>query len=108
VIFSSNIIKTPESSRDEHEKKEGKMKAPIVSSNKRGGQYFRRRKTLQLQKIFLMWFHFLPLHHNVSKTLSKVIEMIFLTLFGPPFSLAIYMTWVAPFSFTHELHIFSL
>jgi hypothetical protein len=54
VIFSSNIIKTLESSRDEHEKKEGKMKAPIVSSNKRGGQYFRRRKTLQLQKIFLM------------------------------------------------------
>jgi hypothetical protein len=31
----------------------------------------------------------------------------FLIFFGPSFSLAIYMTWVVPFSFTHELHIFS-
>jgi hypothetical protein len=31
----------------EHEKKEGKRKAPRVSSNKRGSQYFDRRKTLQ-------------------------------------------------------------
>jgi hypothetical protein len=29
-------------------------KAPRVSSNKRGSQYFERRKTLQLQKLFLM------------------------------------------------------
>jgi hypothetical protein len=35
-------------------KKEKKGKAPIVSSNKRGSQYFERRKTLQLQKFFLM------------------------------------------------------
>jgi hypothetical protein len=35
-------------------KREGKMKASIVSSNKRGSQYFERRKTLQLQKFFLM------------------------------------------------------
>jgi hypothetical protein len=34
----------------EHEKK----KAPRVSSNKRGSQYFEGRKTLQLQKFFLM------------------------------------------------------
>jgi hypothetical protein len=85
-----------------------KKKAPRVSSNKRGKQYFKRRKTLQLQKPFLMWFHFLPLHHIILKTLSKIIEKIFLTLFGPFFSLAINITWVVPFSFTHELHIFSL
>jgi hypothetical protein len=47
VIFSSNIIKTPESSRDgAYKKREGKRKAPSVSLNKRGSQYFERRKTL--------------------------------------------------------------
>jgi hypothetical protein len=112
VIFSSNVIKNPKSSRDRALKKEKKerkrKKAPRVSSNKRGSQYFERRKTLQLQKSFLMWFHFLPLHHTISKTLSKIIEKVFLTLVGPSFSLAIYMNWVVPFLFTHELHIFSL
>jgi hypothetical protein len=88
--------------------KKEKRKAPRVSSNKRGSQYFERRKTLQLQKLFLLWFYFLPVHHTISKTLSKIIEKIFLTLFGPSFSLAIYLTWVVPFSFTHKLHIFSL
>jgi hypothetical protein len=34
VIFSSNIIKTLESSRDKARKKEGKRKVPKVSSNK--------------------------------------------------------------------------
>jgi hypothetical protein len=37
----------------EHEKKV-KRKAPRVSSNKRGSQYFERRKILQHQKSFLM------------------------------------------------------
>jgi hypothetical protein len=36
------------------EKQEREKKAPRVSSNKRGSQYFERRKTLQLQKLFLM------------------------------------------------------
>jgi hypothetical protein len=49
VILSSNIIKTPESSRDGALKK-----ASRVSANNRGSQYFERRKTLQLQKSFLM------------------------------------------------------
>jgi hypothetical protein len=31
-----------------------KKEAPRVSSNKRESQYFERRKTLQLQKFFLM------------------------------------------------------
>jgi hypothetical protein len=56
VIFSSNIIKTPESSRDEayNKEREGKRKPARVSSIKRGSQYFERRKTLQHQKSFLM------------------------------------------------------
>jgi hypothetical protein len=54
---------------------------------------------LQLQK---------TLHHMISKNLSKIIEKVFLTLFGPSFSLAIYMTWIVPFLLTHELHILSL
>jgi hypothetical protein len=35
-------------------KKKGKRKAPKVSSNKMGSQYFERRKIFQLQKSFLM------------------------------------------------------
>jgi hypothetical protein len=109
VIFSSNIIKTPKSLRDgAYKKGERKRKTPRVSSNKMESQYFERRKTLQLQKSFLLWFYFLPLHHTISKILSKIIENVFLTLFGPSFSLTIYMTWVVPFLFTHELHIFIL
>jgi hypothetical protein len=107
VIFSWNIIKPPDSSRDGAWKK-GKRKAPIVSSNKRWSQYFERRKTLQLQKSLLMWFYFLPLYHTILKILSKIIEKVFLTLSGPSFSLTIYITWVISFFFTHELHIFSL
>jgi hypothetical protein len=112
--FSPQISSKPSSDQEtEHRKKKKekgkrKEKAPRVSSNKRGSQYFERRKILQLQRSFLMWFYFLPLHHTISKTLFKIIEKVFLALFGPSFSLAIYMTWVVPFLFTHELHIFSL
>jgi hypothetical protein len=99
-----------EKEKKEKKKEKGKRekRALIVFSNKRGSQYFERRKTLQLQKSFLMWFHFLSLHHTISKTLSEIIEKVFLTLFGPSFSLEIYITWVVPFLFTHGLHIFSL
>jgi hypothetical protein len=57
VVFSSNIIKILESSRDGayiKKEREEKRKAPRVSSNKRESQYFERRKTLQLKKSFLM------------------------------------------------------
>jgi hypothetical protein len=60
VIFSSNIIKTLKSSggraekKRKKEEKEKRKKALRVSSNKRGSQYFERRKTLQLQRSFLM------------------------------------------------------
>jgi hypothetical protein len=35
-------------------KKKERKKAPRVSLNKRGSQYFERRKTVELQKFFLM------------------------------------------------------
>jgi hypothetical protein len=82
--------------RKKEKKEEKGKKAPRVPSNKRGSQYFERRKIVQLQRSFLMWFYFLPLHHTISKTLSKIIEKVFLPLFGPSFSLAIYM--IDPFS----------
>jgi hypothetical protein len=114
--FSPEISSKPPSPQEtEHRKKrkkekkeKEKKKAPRVSSDKRGSQYFERRKILQLQRSFFMWFNFLPLHHTISKTLSKIIEKVFLAIFAPSFSLAIYMTWVASFLFTYELHIFSL
>jgi hypothetical protein len=62
VIFSSNIIKTPESSRDGayKKKREGKRKAPKVSSNKRGSQYFERRKNTSTSKILFDVIPFSP------------------------------------------------
>jgi hypothetical protein len=39
MIFKSNIIKTPEFSRDGAHINKGKRKAPRVSSNKRGSQF---------------------------------------------------------------------
>jgi hypothetical protein len=76
--FSPQISSKPPSPQEtEHRKKEKTKtktkKAPSVYSNKRGSQYFERRKTVQLQRSFLRWFHFLPLHHTISKTLSKII-----------------------------------
>jgi hypothetical protein len=53
------------------------------------------RKTLQLQNLLFGAIPFSlppPLHHTISKTRSKIIEKVFLTLFGPSFSLAIYIT----------------
>jgi hypothetical protein len=75
----------------------------------KGKSIFWEEKNTSTSKIyFLMWFYFLPLHHTISKTLSKIIEKVFLALFGPYFNLTIYITWVVSFLFTHELHIFSL
>jgi hypothetical protein len=85
-----------------------KRKAPKVSWNKGEVNIVRGEKYFNFEIFFLMWFHFLPFHHIISKNPSKRIEKIFLTLFGPPFSLAIYITWVIPFLFTHEIRIFSL
>jgi hypothetical protein len=116
-FFSSNIIKTPKRRSIEKRKKERKRiekkkrkkrKAPRISSNKGEFNIPRGEKYFKIKIFFLMWFHSLPLHHTISKTPSKIIDKVFLTLFGPSFSLAIYITWVVSFLFTHELHIFSL
>jgi hypothetical protein len=54
--FSPQISsKSPSPQEMEHRKKRRKgKKAPRVSSNKRGSQYFERRKILQLQRSFFM------------------------------------------------------
>jgi hypothetical protein len=75
----------------------------------KGKSIFWEEKNTSTSKIsFLMWFHLLPLDHTISKTLSKIIEKVFLALFQPSFNLAIYIIWVVPFLFIHELHIFTL
>jgi hypothetical protein len=107
--ISSKPLSPQETELKEREReRERKIKAPKVSSNKGEVNILRGERHFNFKKSFSMWSHFLPLHHTISKTLSKIIEKIFLTLFGPSFSLAIYMTCVVPFLLTHELHIFSL
>jgi hypothetical protein len=103
--------KSIEKKRQKKKKGKGKRgrkrKAPRVSSNKGEVNILRGEKNTSTSKIFF-WCDFLLLHHTISKILSKIIEKVFLALFGPSFILAIYMTWVVPFLLTHELHIFSL
>jgi hypothetical protein len=118
-FFSSNIFKTANRrSIEKKKKKRGKTywkkrkrgkkrKAPRVSWNKGEVNILIGENYFNIKIFFLMWFHFLPLHHTISKTPFKIIEKVFLTLLEPSFSLAIYITWVVPFLFTHELHIFS-
>jgi hypothetical protein len=88
------------------EKRGWKRKAPRVSSNKGEVNILRGEKHINFKNLLLMWFSPPSSYH--FKTLSKIIEKVFLALFGPSFMLAIYMTWVVPFLLTHELHIFSL
>jgi hypothetical protein len=85
-----------------------KRRAPRVSSNKGEVNILRGEKHFNFKNLLFDVFHFLTLHHIISQILSKIIEKVFLTLFGPSFRLAIYITCVVPFLFTHELHIFSL
>jgi hypothetical protein len=90
------------------EKRGRKIKAQRVSSNKgevnilRGEKYFNFKNIL----FYMIPFSLPPSYH--FENLFQIIEKIFITLFGPSFSLAIYMTWVVPFLLTHELYIFSL
>jgi magnesium-transporting ATPase (P-type) len=108
--FSSQISSKPPSPQETgHTKKEKKEKEEEKeklqeSLQIKGKSIFWEEKNTSTSKIsFLMLFHFLPLHHTISKTLSKIIENIFLALFGPSFNLTIYITWVVSFLFTHEL-----
>jgi hypothetical protein len=126
VIFSSNIIKAPKSSRDGAERKKvlkkKKMKEREKKEKRKEEQKEKLQESLQIRGKSIFWeekntstskilFNVIPFSPPPSyhfKNLSKIIEKVFLTLFGPSFSLAIYITWVVPFLFTHELHIFSL
>jgi hypothetical protein len=92
---------------EKREKKEEEKEKLQESLQIKGKSIFWEEKNTSTSKIsFLMWFHFLPLYLTISKTLPKIIEKVFLALFGSSFNLAIYITWVVPFLFTHELHIF--
>jgi hypothetical protein len=76
-------------------KKKGgrKRKAPRVSSNKGGKSIFQEEKNTSTSKSTFRCDSIPPpLHHTISKTPSKIFEKVFLTLFGPSFSLAIYIT----------------
>jgi hypothetical protein len=108
--FSPQISSPPPCPQEmEHWKKRKsgrKRKAPRVSSNKAEVNILRREKHLTSKIPFLMWFHFLPHHHTISKTLSKIIEKAFLAFFGQSFNLAIYITWVVPFLIVGWVPIF--
>jgi hypothetical protein len=96
VIFFSNIIKTPKSSRDraKRERERGReRKAPGVSSNKGGVNILRGERHFNFKNPFRCDLIFSPSSIPLQKkNLSKIIEKVFLTPFGPSFSLAIYMT----------------
>jgi hypothetical protein len=107
VIFSTNIIETPKFSRDRAEKTEREKEKLQKSLQIKGKLASWEEKDALTSKILFNVIPFSTPPSYISKTLSKIIEKIFLTLFGPSFSLAIYMTLVVPFLLTHELHIFS-
>jgi hypothetical protein len=61
VIFSTNIIKTPKSSRDEVRKKRGReRKAPKVSSNKGEVNILRGERHFNFKNPFLCDPNFAP------------------------------------------------
>jgi hypothetical protein len=80
-------------------KKRGrKRKAPRVSSNKGEVNILRGEKHINSKIFFLMWFHFLPLRHTISKTPPKIIEKVFLTLFDHPLAWQYTYLELYPFS----------
>jgi hypothetical protein len=76
--FSPQISSKPPSPQElKHRKKEEKgkrKKAPRVSSNKRGSQYFERRKILQLQRSFLCDSIFSPSVIPFQKPFPKLLR----------------------------------
>jgi hypothetical protein len=108
--FSSQISskKTPSPQEKENRKKEKRKKKLQESPQIKGEvNILRGEKHFNFKEPFDV-IPFSPLHPTISKTLFKIIEKVFLALFGPSFNLAIYITGVIPFLFTHELHIFSI
>jgi hypothetical protein len=99
-------LKERERERNIEKREEGKRKAPRISTNKMGKSIFWEDKNISTSKYFYMSpFSPPPSYH--FQNLSKIIWESFVALFGPSFNLAISMTWVVSFVFTHELHIFT-
>jgi hypothetical protein len=72
--------KSIEKREKERKRKKGrKRKAPRVSSNKGEVNILRGEKHFNFKNPFLC--DFVPLHHTILKTLSKIIEKVFLPLF---------------------------
>jgi hypothetical protein len=108
--------KPPSPQEMEHKKREKKRKKKYWKKERKLQEclhikgvvnILRGEKHFNFKILFYMILFSPPPSYHFEK-LFQIIEKIFLTLFGPSYSLAIYMTWVVPFSFTHELHIFSL
>jgi hypothetical protein len=83
-------LKKEKKEKKEKGKRGRKRKASRVSSNKGEVNILRREKHFNFKNLFR--YDFLPLHHTISKSLSKIIEKVFLALSGSSFNLAIYMT----------------
>jgi uncharacterized protein YqhQ len=100
----------------EHRKKEKKKKKKEKEKEKmlqespqiKGEVNIFEEKNISTSTIIFDVIPFSPPPSYHFKNLSKIIEKVFLTLFGASFSLAIYITSVLPFLFAHELDIFSL
>jgi hypothetical protein len=115
--FSTLISSKPPSPKEiEHKKKEKKRKKKYWKKERKLQEslqikgevnILRGEKRFNFKKSFYMIPFSLPPSYHFENVF-QIIEKIFLTLFGPSFSLAIYMNWVVHFSFTQELHIFSL
>jgi hypothetical protein len=105
--FSPQISSKPPSPQEMEQKKEEKEKLQEPLQIK-GKLTFWEEKDASISKIIFDVTPFSPPpSYHFKKHFSKIMEKVFLTHFGPSFSLAIYMAWVVPFSFTQELHIFS-
>jgi hypothetical protein len=114
--FSPQISSKPPSPQEtEHRKRErekeekGKRKKLQESPQIKGEvNILRGEKHFNLEDPFWCDSIFSPFIIPFQKPFPKSLRNFFFSLFGPSFSLAIYMTWVVPFLFTHELHIFSI
>jgi hypothetical protein len=74
-------------------KKRGrKRKAPRVSSNKGEVNILIGEKHFNFKNILFNVIPYSPIHHTISKNLFKIIEKVFLALFGTSFNLAICIT----------------
>jgi cell shape-determining protein MreC len=74
VIFSSNIIKTPQETEQKKEEEKEKLQESLQI---KGKLIFWEEENTSTSKILFDVIPFSPLHHTISKTLSKVIEKVF-------------------------------